>query len=636
MPDSLTDTTSIDFAVSLIEAEPWTPTPLLQAHAIGQRLDADVWLKREDCTPIGSFKLRGAVTTAGALASDVPEAGVYVASAGNYGLAIVYACARYGIPVTVVAPEGATPSKLERIRLLGGTVEIHGDDFDVAKSRAKEKAREAGGVFWEDGVIEEMATGAGTIATELLQHPEPWDMVVVPLGNGSLIKGIAQEMKRRSPSTKTIGVVPDGAPSMAQALRGQAWDESAAGRHAGRRAGRPRSDSQDRGGACRSRRRRVDGVGVGHSPRREEPDGARTGAGGAFRCNAHSRHGRPPGRDSGQADRRNRHRSAPEHVSPSRNHDNEGAAMSAKDIRNVAVVGAGLMGHSIAQEFAVAGCQVALNDVSEERLGHARERIRQNLEMLGRSQEVDEVESRMTFTGDLRMAVEDADLVVEAITEDLEIKRALFAELEGICREDAILASNTSTFMPSQLAEATKNPGRVLVTHYFNPPHVVPLVEVVGGRDTSPETIETVRDLLLSQGKKPVVLGTEALGFIANRLQAALLRECFALVENGVARPEDIDTVVTTSLGRRLGVAGPFEVFDAAGADVWHAIFEGLAHDIESSTEVPPGIARMVERGDFGLKTGRGVYEWSDESSAELRRRIARAVEEIGRWNDGE
>lgn len=310
--------------------------------------------------------------------------------------------------------------------------------------------------------------------------------------------------------------------------------------------------------------------------------------------------------------------------------------MSTKDIRNVAVVGAGLMGHSIAHEYAVAGCRVSLNDVSEERLGHARERIRQNLEMLGRLQEVDEVESRMTFTGDLRTAVVDADLVVEAITEDLEVKKALFAELESICREDTILASNTSTFMPSQLAEATKNPGRVIVTHYFNPPHVVPLVEVVGGRDTSPETVETVRDLLISQGKKPVVLGTEALGFIANRLQAALLRECFALVENGVARPEDIDTVVTTSLGRRLGVAGPFEVFDAAGADVWHAIFEGLSHDIESSTEVPPAIARMVERGDFGLKTGRGVYEWTPESSAELRSRIARAVEEIGRWNDGE
>ncbi len=227
MPDSLTDTTTIEFAASLIEAEPWAPTPLLQAHTIGERLDAEVWLKREDCTPIGSFKLRGAITTAGALADGVSDAGVFVASAGNYGLAIVYACARYRIPVTVVAPEGATPSKLERIRLLGGTVEIHGNDFDVAKGHAKAKAREAGGVFWEDGVIEQMATGAGTISTELLRYPEPWDMVVVPLGNGSLIKGIAQEMKRRSPDTSIVAVVADGAPSMAQALLGQSWDETA-------------------------------------------------------------------------------------------------------------------------------------------------------------------------------------------------------------------------------------------------------------------------------------------------------------------------------------------------------------------------------------------------------------------------
>ena len=310
--------------------------------------------------------------------------------------------------------------------------------------------------------------------------------------------------------------------------------------------------------------------------------------------------------------------------------------MNLEDVRTVGIVGAGLMGHSIAQEFAVTGRQVFLNDVSEERLTDARERIRQNLEMLGRSQEVDEVESRMTFTGDLRTAVENADLVVEAIVENLEVKQAMFRELESICRVDTILASNTSTYLPSQIAEATKNPERVVVMHYFNPPHVVPLVEVVGGRDTSPETVETVRDLVVSQGKKPVMLKKEALGFIANRLQAALLRECFALVEDGVARPEDIDTVVRSGLGRRLGVAGPFEVFDAAGADVWHAICEQLMTDIESSTEVPPAIARMVERGDYGVKTGRGVYEWTPESTTALRRRIAHAVEEIGRWNDGE
>ena len=310
--------------------------------------------------------------------------------------------------------------------------------------------------------------------------------------------------------------------------------------------------------------------------------------------------------------------------------------MSTKDIRKIAVIGAGLMGHSIAQEFAVSGYRVSLNDMSEERLDHARERIRQNLEMLGRSDEWDGVASRITFTGDLRTAVEGADLVIEAITENLDIKRELFAELESICRADTILASNTSTFMPSQLAEATQNPGRVIVMHYFNPPHIVPLVEVVGGRDTSPETVETVRDLLISQGKKPVVLEKEVLGFIGNRLQAALLRECFALVENGVVRPEDIDTVVTTSFGRRLGVAGVFEVFDAAGADVWYAICEQVMPDLESSTEVPPAIARMAESGNFGLKTGRGVYQWPEESAIELRRRIARAVGEIGRWNDGE
>ena len=310
--------------------------------------------------------------------------------------------------------------------------------------------------------------------------------------------------------------------------------------------------------------------------------------------------------------------------------------MSTKDIRNIAVIGAGLMGHSIAQEFAVSGYRVSLNDVSEERLDYARERIRQNLEMLRRSEQWDEISSRMTFTDDLRTAVENADLVIEAITEDLDIKRELFTELENVCRENTILASNTSTFMPSQLAEATQNPERVVVMHYFNPPHIVPLVEVVGGRATSPETVDTVRDLLVSQGKKPVVLEKEVLGFIGNRLQAALLRECFALVENGVVRPEDIDTVVTTSFGRRLGVAGAFEVFDAAGADVWYAICEEVMPDLESSTEVPPAIARMSESGNFGLKTGRGVYEWTEESSADLRRRIARAVEEIGRWNDGE
>lgn len=221
------DTTMIEFALRILEPESWTPTPILQARAIGERLDASVWLKREDCTPTGSFKLRGALVTASALASRVPDAGIYVASAGNYGMAVVYACARYDIPVTVVAPEGATASKLERIRLYGGNLEVYGKDFDDAKAFARDEARRAGGAFWEDGAIEQMASGAGVIGVEILAHSRPWDMVIVPLGNGSLIKGIAQQVKRRSPDTRIVAAAPEGAPAMARALRGETWDESA-------------------------------------------------------------------------------------------------------------------------------------------------------------------------------------------------------------------------------------------------------------------------------------------------------------------------------------------------------------------------------------------------------------------------
>lgn len=291
------------------------------------------------------------------------------------------------------------------------------------------------------------------------------------------------------------------------------------------------------------------------------------------------------------------------------------------------------MGHGIAQEFAVSGHAVSLNDLSEERLAHARARIRDNLEMLGRTSDWAEVAARLTFTDNLPAAVREADIVVEATSEDLNAKRSLFKELDIMCPANVILASNTSTFMPSQLFEAVDHPGRAIVTHYFNPPYLVPLVEVVAGPATSPETVEAIRHLLVSIGKTPIVLEKESLGFIANRLQAALFRECFALIESGIARPEDIDAVVTSSFGRRLAVAGPFEAFDVAGADIWHAISERLMPDIESSGEVPPTMARLVEEGNLGLKTGSGVYEWTEESASELRRRTARALQEIQRWN---
>lgn len=211
----------------VLAGETWTPTPLLPAVTTGERLGMDLWLKRDDCTPIGSFKLRGGLVSMATLGGGLPKQGVYVASAGNYGIALAMAGKRLGVAVTVVVPRGATPAKLDRIRQLGAKVVVHGDDFDTAKELARHSAATGGAAFWEDGIIPGMAHGAATIASEILDRETGWDAVVVPLGNGSLIKGVATVFKASSPDTRVVGLVPSGSPSMALALRDQPWDESA-------------------------------------------------------------------------------------------------------------------------------------------------------------------------------------------------------------------------------------------------------------------------------------------------------------------------------------------------------------------------------------------------------------------------
>ena len=304
-------------------------------------------------------------------------------------------------------------------------------------------------------------------------------------------------------------------------------------------------------------------------------------------------------------------------------------------IKKIAVIGAGLMGHGIAQEFSTAGYEVALNDVSNQRLGLALGNVRENLGGLGFAKEdVNRIAARIQTSTDLPIVLLDADLVVEAVSEDLEVKRIVFTKIDQLVPTHSIIASNTSSFMPSQLASVTGRPGQVLVTHYFNPPYLVPLVEIVRSSDTTDETITSVTTLLKGIGKYPVVLKREVPGFIANRLQAALLRECFALVEDGVAEPQDIDDVMTHSLGRRLAVAGPFEIFDAAGLDVWKAIASQLMPVIESSPDLPALLTDLTRRGDFGIKTGKGVHTWSCQESKDLRNRLTSALTAIQRWTE--
>jgi 3-hydroxybutyryl-CoA dehydrogenase len=297
-------------------------------------------------------------------------------------------------------------------------------------------------------------------------------------------------------------------------------------------------------------------------------------------------------------------------------------------IRTIAVIGAGIMGHGIALEFANAGYRVRLTDASDSALTAARTAIEQNL--LDHPDAAAILE-RIVFETSLTDAVHDAEYVIEAVTENLPLKQHLFEEIDRFAPPHAILSSNSSSFMPSQLAPFTSRPDKVLVTHYFNPPHVVPLVEVVRGPETSSETVETVRSLYEAIGKIPVVVEKERLGFIGNRLQLALFREALALLEDGVASVEDIDTVIHTSIGRRWSVAGVFEVFDLAGLDTVHAVATALFPDLSNATGPSPALSDLIARGDLGIKSGKGFYDWPVDHADEAKSRIRRGLMASGK-----
>jgi 3-hydroxybutyryl-CoA dehydrogenase len=307
------------------------------------------------------------------------------------------------------------------------------------------------------------------------------------------------------------------------------------------------------------------------------------------------------------------------------------------DTMRIAVVGAGLMGHGIAQVFARSGHHVRLASRSEASLERAMDRIDSDLRMLVDMEAVTSGEAKFTAANihpidRLEDAVDDAGVVFEAVYEDMDLKRGLLRRLDETCGPETILASSTSTFTATQLGSATGRQDRVVVAHFINPPYLVPLVEVVRGPETSDETIAVLCGLLEAAGKRPIVLQKESLGFIGNRMQFALLREALAIVDRGIATPEDVDAVVRTSFGRRLAVAGPLEVFDFAGWDTISHIIDELFPDLDNSPENFPVLKEMVARGDFGVRSGKGFYEWDEERVAALRRRLAHALSSIDRF----
>ena len=301
------------------------------------------------------------------------------------------------------------------------------------------------------------------------------------------------------------------------------------------------------------------------------------------------------------------------------------------DIRNIAVIGAGLMGHGIAQEFACAGYRVYLHDINDDLLHNACEQIDKNLKLLAEHsiiehRSIPEILQRIQIVTKLAEAAETADYVVEAVTENLPLKQQIFQQLDNLCQPHTILASNTTALMPSQIGINTDRTDKILNTHYFNPPYLIPLVELIRSPNTSDETVSITYDLLTAIGKTPAIIEKEALGFVGPRLQAALIREAFAIVEQGIASAETVDLVVRNSFGRRLSVAGPFEVFELAGWDLVLAAFEELYKDLNSTTDINPLLREMVDSDKLGVKSGEGFYQWTDERQQTLRDKMSQAL----------
>ncbi len=289
--------------------------------------------------------------------------------------------------------------------------------------------------------------------------------------------------------------------------------------------------------------------------------------------------------------------------------------MHAGEVKRAAVIGAGIMGHAIAQVFAQAGIEVGLVDVDGEVLASAGERIKSNLEALARSgcigrESVADTISRIRLTTDLEDAAARADFVTEAVPEVAELKKEVFARLEKVCPPAAVIASNTSGLDIYETLEAER-PERMIIAHWFAPPHIIPLVEVVPGPLTSAENLAFTAALMRRLGKEPVVLGGFTRSFIVNKIQNMISLAVFELLGSGLATPEDIDRAVKYSLGIRLPVVGVVQTLDFSGLD--------LVADIAGSFGVNiPLIAEKVERGELGAKTSRGIYDYGGRSEAEI------------------
>ncbi|MFT4163467.1 3-hydroxyacyl-CoA dehydrogenase family protein [Shinella sp.] len=289
------------------------------------------------------------------------------------------------------------------------------------------------------------------------------------------------------------------------------------------------------------------------------------------------------------------------------------------------VIGAGLMGHGIALTLARAGRHVAITDPMAEARASLSGRIAESLRLMGEDDAgITGILERIEIVETVPAAVAKAAFVFEAAPEKIALKQALFAEIEAHAPAGAILASNTSVMPITEIMKGLKDKSRALGTHWWNPPHLIPLVEVIRTADTSEAAMSGMMALLADAGKTPVRVEKDVPGFIGNRLQHALWREAISLVERGICDAEAVDTVIKASFGRRLAVLGPLENADLVGTDLTLDIHDTVLADLEHRPGPSPLLQQLVAEGRLGMKSGEGFRRWTPEEAKAVREKVVR------------
>lgn len=294
------------------------------------------------------------------------------------------------------------------------------------------------------------------------------------------------------------------------------------------------------------------------------------------------------------------------------------------EVKNVVICGAGMMGNMIALVFS--SCPDFKITVWNRREKPCLEVIRDNLNQLKdkgiiTEEEVEARMSRISFVfPDKGEEFKEADLIIECVAEVMETKQDLFAELEGICREDCIFCTNTSVMSPTEIAAKCEHKERVVGTHFWNPAHLIPLVEVVKTEYVTEENMQLTMDALSRAGKKPIYCKKDVPGFVANRMQHALWREAISIVENGIADPATVDDAVKYSFGLRLPQLAPIENSDMVGTQLTYNIHSYVLKYLEDTHEPSPLLTKMIEEGKMGFSSGEGFLKWDDESIAKSKK----------------